>query len=124
MNKAYDAGVKICTSFRDSKNFSDSWVSANSAMMFYMECCMVHHTRTICDVGTYVSGTGYYVDSNIIKENGGWIHHLLVEDIELTIDELRKMTDTKDKYPNFKHLQQKVLDIAVHEIVILYCLIR
>ena len=34
----------------------------------------------------------------------------------LTIDELRKMTDTKDKYPNFKHLQQKVLDIAVHEI--------
>lgn len=35
---------------------------------------------------------------------------------KITIDELRKMTDTKDKYTNFKHLQQKVLDIAVHEI--------
>lgn len=86
MNKAYDSGVKICTSFRDSKNFGDSWVSANSAMMFYMECSMTHQTRTLSNIGTYVSGTGYFVDSNIIKENGGWIHHLMIEDIEFTVD--------------------------------------
>ena len=86
MNKAYDSGVKICTSFRDSKNFGDSWVSANSSMMFYMECCMTHQTRTKQNIGTYVSGTGYYVDANIIKENGGWIHHLIIEDIEFTVD--------------------------------------
>lgn len=86
MNKAYDSGVKICTSFRDSKNFSDSWISANSAMMFYRECSLVHHTRTLLNVGTYVSGTGYYIDADIVKENGGWIHHLMIEDIELSID--------------------------------------
>jgi len=86
MNKAYDSGVKICTSFRDSKNFSDSWVSANSAMMFYMECSMTHQTRTLSNIGTYVSGTGYFVDANIIKENGGWVHHLIIEDIEFTVD--------------------------------------
>ena len=90
MNKAYDSGVKICTSFRDSKNFSDSWISANSAMMFYMESSFIHHTRTLFNIGTYVSGTGYYIDSNIIKENGGWIHHILVEDIEFSIDSALK----------------------------------
>ena len=86
MNKAYDSGVKICTSFRDSKNFGDSWVSANSSMMFYMECSMTHQTRTLSNIGTYVSGTGYFVDASIIKENGGWIHHLIIEDIEFTVD--------------------------------------
>lgn len=86
MNKAYDSGVKICTSFRDSKNFSDSWISANSAMMFYRECSLVHHTRTLLNIGTYVSGTGYYIDSKIVKDNGGWIHHLMIEDIELSVD--------------------------------------
>lgn len=90
MNKAYDSGVKICTSFRDTKNFSDSWISANSAMMFYRECSQVHHTRTLFNIGTYVSGTGYFVDTNIIKENGGWIHHLMIEDIEFSIDSALK----------------------------------
>lgn len=35
---------------------------------------------------------------------------------EVSIDELRKITDTQKKYPNFKHLQQYVLDVAVKEI--------
>ena len=86
MNNAYDSGVKVCTSFRDSKNFGDSWVSANSAMMFYMECSMTHQTKTRSNVGTYVSGTGYYIDADIIKENGGWIHHLMIEDVEFSLD--------------------------------------
>lgn len=35
---------------------------------------------------------------------------------EVSVDELRKITDTTKKYPNFKHLQQYVLDVAVKEI--------
>lgn len=34
----------------------------------------------------------------------------------LTVEELREITDTTKKYPNFKHLQQYVLDVAVSEI--------
>lgn len=34
----------------------------------------------------------------------------------LAVEELREITDTTKKYPNFKHLQQKVLDVAVSEI--------
>ena len=35
---------------------------------------------------------------------------------EMSVDLLRQITDTQKKYPNFKHLQQKVLDVAVSEI--------
>lgn len=34
----------------------------------------------------------------------------------LAVEELREITDTTKKYPNFKHLQQYVLDAAVSEI--------
>lgn len=35
---------------------------------------------------------------------------------EMSVDLLRQITDTQKKYPNFKHLQQYVLDVAVSEI--------
>lgn len=35
---------------------------------------------------------------------------------EMSVDLLRQITDTQKKYPNFKHLQQYVLDVAVNEI--------
>ena len=35
---------------------------------------------------------------------------------EITVEELRALTDTKEKYQNFKHFQQYVLDVAVNEI--------
>lgn len=35
---------------------------------------------------------------------------------EMSVDLLRQITDTQKKYPNFKHLQQYVLDVAVREI--------
>lgn len=35
---------------------------------------------------------------------------------ELSVEELRKITDTQKKYPNFNNLQQYVLDVAVSEI--------
>ncbi len=33
-----------------------------------------------------ISGTGFLIDKSIIRENNGWKHHLLTEDIEFTID--------------------------------------
>ena len=33
-----------------------------------------------------ISGTGFLIDKSIIKQNNGWKHHLLTEDIEFTID--------------------------------------
>lgn len=85
MNKLYDANVKVATSFRDSKNYNSSWLAAGQSMSFYREHLLIHHSRSRLNIGTYVSGTGFFVDRNIIKEFGGWNFHTLIEDIEFSI---------------------------------------
>lgn len=37
-----------------------------------------------------ISGTGFLVSTELIRENGGWLHHLLTEDIEFTADSIIK----------------------------------
>ena len=86
MNKAFDVGIKVCTSFRNSKNYNVNWVSNGAAMSFYRECLLVHHSRSLFHLGTYVSGTGFYISKDIIKKSSGWRYHTLVEDIEFSID--------------------------------------
>lgn len=86
MNKALDFGVEVCTSFRDSKNYDVNWISASSAMSFYRECRLVHHARKIFHLGTYVSGTGFYISKNVLDYFNGWHFNTLVEDIEFSIN--------------------------------------
>ena len=33
----------------------------------------------------HVSGTGFLVSAEVIRENGGWPYHLLTEDIEFSV---------------------------------------
>lgn len=87
MNKAYSEGCKLCTSFRNSKNYGENWIASASAMLFFREVRVMHNMRSYFKSTTYVSGTGFLVDYNIIKNNGGWIHHRLIEDVEFSIDE-------------------------------------
>ena len=90
MNKAFDAGYKIATSFRNSKNYGSSWVASGAGMTFFRECRVMHRMRSRFNMTTYVSGTGFMVSKDIIKENGGWVNHLLIEDVEFSIDEYLK----------------------------------
>ncbi len=86
MNKLYDAGFKAATSFRASKNVSQNWVTAGSSYMFYRECAIVHHSRSKLGIGTYISGTGYYISMDILAAMGGWNCHTMTEDIEFSVD--------------------------------------
>ena len=54
--------------------------------MFYLECDLVHHTRYKLNMGTYVSGTGYYIAMDILADMGGWKYRTLTEDIEFSLD--------------------------------------
>jgi cellulose synthase/poly-beta-1,6-N-acetylglucosamine synthase-like glycosyltransferase len=85
MNKTYDQGYLVSTSFRNSKNFDKNWVSAGASMLFLRECICIHHSRRILNIGTYVSGTGFYVDYKLLRDKG-WDYHLMTEDIEFSID--------------------------------------
>ena len=86
MNKLFDAGYKVATSFRASKNVGQNWVTVGSSYMFYRECALVHHTRSKLNMGTYVSGTGYYIAMDILADMGGWKYRTLTEDIEFSLD--------------------------------------
>ena len=52
--------------------------------MFYRECLLVHHSRQRLTLGTFISGTGYYVDRKIFETLGGWDFRTLTEDIEFS----------------------------------------
>lgn len=90
INKAYDEGNSIITGFRNSKNYGETWVSSGAGMLYYRELVTMHRVRSAFNISTYVSGTGFLVDKQIINGNNGWIHHRLVEDIEFSISEVLK----------------------------------
>lgn len=90
MNKVFDNGYDILTSYRNSKNFDDNWISSAYSLWFLREAKYLNNSRMQLGTSCAISGTGFLVGANVIEENGGWIHHLLTEDIEFTCDSVSK----------------------------------
>jgi cellulose synthase/poly-beta-1,6-N-acetylglucosamine synthase-like glycosyltransferase len=86
MNKVFDKGYRIITSYRNSKNYDTNWLSAGYSLWFLREAKYLNNSRMILNTGCAISGTGFMVSDEIIRKNKGWKHHLLTEDIEFTID--------------------------------------
>ena len=86
MNKMFDQGHRILTSYRNSKNYADNWISAGYALWFMREARYLNNPRMRLGSSCAISGTGFLVHRDIIAKNHGWKHHLLTEDIEFTID--------------------------------------
>lgn len=86
MNKVFDRGYRIITSYRNSKNFGSNWISSGYSLWFLREAKFLNNSRMQLNTSCAISGTGFLVSAEIIKKNGGWIHHLLTEDIEFTVD--------------------------------------
>lgn len=84
MNKALDSGVKICTSFRNSKNYDTNWISASASLCMMRECCFVHRAKSILKLSTHVSGTGFYFSKDVLSFKNGWSHTTITEDIEFS----------------------------------------
>ena len=84
INKVFDNGYKIVTSYRNSKNYGQNWITAGYSLWFLREAKFLNNARMKLGTSCAISGTGFLVSTEIIRENGGWIHHLLTEDIEFT----------------------------------------
>lgn len=82
MNDAFDQGFLALTSYRNSKNFGSSWISAAYATWFMREARYLNNSRMICGTSCAVSGSGYLVSSKIIQGMHGWDFHTLTEDIQ------------------------------------------
>lgn len=86
INKVFDNGYRVVTSYRNSKNYEENWITSGYSLWFMREARYLNNVRMQLGTSCAISGTGFLVSSEIIRENGGWIHHLLTEDIEFTTD--------------------------------------
>ncbi|BDR55041.1 N-acetylglucosaminyltransferase [Bombiscardovia apis] len=88
MNKAFQSGFKILTSYRNSINFSDNWVSSGSALWFIRESRFLNSSRMVFGSSCHVGGTGFMFSREVMERNNGWKFHLLTEDLEFTMDSI------------------------------------
>lgn len=86
MNRTFDEGYDALTSYRNSKNFGDNWISAGYSIWFLREARFLNFPRMLLGTNCHVSGTGFLVSAKVIEENGGWPFHLLTEDIQFSVD--------------------------------------
>lgn len=84
MNKVFDGGAKASTSYRNSKNYGSNWISAGYATWFMREAKYLSQARLTLNTSCVVSGTGFFIASEILERHGGWKWHLLTEDIEFS----------------------------------------
>ena len=85
MDRTFSEGYPIVTSYRNSKNYGDNWISAGYALWFLRESRYLNGARMRLGTSCAVSGTGFLFSRETIEETGGWNFFLLTEDIEFTV---------------------------------------
>ena len=84
MNKVFDAGYLVSTSYRNSKNFDSSWISSAYALWFLREAKFLNNSRMLLGTSCAISGSGWMVSSRVIQGMHGWDFHTLTEDIQFS----------------------------------------
>ena len=84
MNDLRQTGVKVGLGYRSFTNANTNWLTIGSAVMFSYMNTVTSRGRTILFHKATLMGTGYFVDSDIIRDAGGWIFTGMTEDIQLT----------------------------------------
>lgn len=84
MNDSFDAGEKIITSYRNTKNFDDNWISASYGLHWLRTVRTEHRARSDFRLATRIQGTGFLFSREIIKD--GWNYTGLTEDRALCAD--------------------------------------
>ncbi len=84
MNDAFDEGCKIITSYRNTKNFDENWISSTYALHWIRSIRANHRARSVLRLATNIQGTGFLFTNDIVKN--GWHYTSLTEDRALTAD--------------------------------------
>ena len=86
MNRTFSDGYRIITSYRNSKNYGDNWISAGYGLCFLRDSCFLNHPRMLIGSSCSVAGTGFCFSREVLETAGGWNFFLLTEDTEFTAD--------------------------------------
>lgn len=84
MNDSFDAGEKIITSYRNTKNFDENWIASTYALHWIRSIRQNHRARSVLRLATNIQGTGFLFSNEIVKD--GWKYTSLTEDRALTAD--------------------------------------
>lgn len=84
MNDMFDQGFEVVTSYRNSKNFGDSWVSSAYALWFIREARFLNSARMLFSTSCHISGTGYLLSTQLLRRLKHWSFNLLTEDIQFS----------------------------------------
>ena len=88
MNESFDAGEKIITSYRNTKNFDDNWISASYGIHWLRTVRNEHRARSLFHLATRIQGTGFLFASELLKD--GWNYTSLTEDRAFCADAVAK----------------------------------
>ncbi len=78
----YDA----LTTYRNSKNFGENWLTAAYSTWFLHEARHLNYVRDMIGAQCMISGTGFVISSSLMEENEGWPYYFLTEDIQFSVD--------------------------------------
>lgn len=88
MNESFAAGEKIITSYRNTKNFGDNWISASYGIHWLRTIRTEHRARSVFRLATRVQGTGVLFASELMEN--GWNYTSLTEDRAFCADAVVK----------------------------------
>ncbi len=76
-------GYKVVQGYIDSKNPNDSWIAASYSIAFWTQNRMYQLARANVGLSNQIGGTGFAIDTDILKELG-WGATCLTEDLEFS----------------------------------------
>jgi len=88
MNDSFDAGEKIITSYRNTKNFDDNWISASYAIHWLRTARTESRARSVFRLATRIQGTGILFANELLRD--GWNYTGLTEDRAFCADAVAK----------------------------------
>lgn len=103
MNNDLCNGRQVIQGYLDTKNPSDSWISASNAINYWFCNRLWQLPRYNLGLANFLGGTGMCFDSKLLKEMG-WGATSLVEDLEFTVRCIQR-----NIYPKF-NFDAKVYD--------------
>lgn len=84
MNDLRQTGVEVGVGYRNFTNINTNWLTSGSAILFTYINSFTSKNRTLLFKKAVISGTGYFINADIIDEAGGWIFTGMTEDTEVT----------------------------------------
>ena len=70
MHKCHLAGNDAITSYRDTKNYGDNWISAGYGLWFLRESMYLNYSRYKLNSSAAISGTGFFFSNSVLKDIG------------------------------------------------------